>query len=103
MKRPTLEEVEREIAALDDLTTPALQQRWRELFKVDPPPRIRSGFLRRAIAYRLQELVLGGLRPAAKRQLRMYAEQARVRRVRTGTDAGTGDAEPATRLPRGSG
>lgn len=86
MKRPTLDEIEREITALDDLKTPALQQRWRELFKIDPPPRIRSGFLRRAIAYRLQELVHGGLKPATKRQLRSYAEQARLRRMGTGAD-----------------
>lgn len=94
MKRPTLEEVEREIAALNDLKTPALQERWRELFRIDPPPRIRAGFLRRAIAYRLQELVHGGLKPSTKRQLRMHAEQARLRRMGTGTAAG-----PEERLP----
>ena len=94
MKRPTLDEVEREIAALESLQTPALQQRWRELFRIDPPPRIRAGFLRRAIAYRLQELVHGGLKPSTKRQLRMHAEQARARRMGNGTDA-----RPETRLP----
>lgn len=85
MRRPTLDEVEGEIGALDNLKTPALQQRWRELFRIDPPPRIRAGFLRRAIAYRLQELVHGGLKPSTKRQLRMHAEQARARRMGTGT------------------
>ena len=76
-----MEGVEREIAALDTLQTQALQKRWRELFKIDPPPRIRAGFLRRAIAYRLQELVHGGLKPATKRQLRIYADNARARRL----------------------
>lgn len=80
MKRPTTEEVEREIAALDTLDIKALQNRWRELFKIEPPRHIRSGFLRRAIAYRLQELVYGGLKPAARRQLQQYADQAIARR-----------------------
>ena len=97
MKRPTMEEVEREIAALDTLGTPALQKRWRELFKINPPPRIRSGFLKRAIAYRLQELVHGGLKPATKRQLRMYAEQARLRRMGKGIDAEERSGAPAPR------
>lgn len=97
MKRPTLDEVEREIVALDDLKTPALQQRWRELFRIDPPPRIRAGFLRRAIAYRLQELVHGGLRPSTKRQLRMIAEEARLRRMGSGTAAGRQERFPMPR------
>jgi hypothetical protein len=92
-----MEEVEREIAALDTLGTPALQKRWRELFRIDPPPRIRSGFLKRAIAYRLQELVYGGLKPATKRQLRMYAEQARLRRMGRSTDVGERSGSPALR------
>jgi hypothetical protein len=87
MKRPTAEEVEREIAALDTVDFKSLQERWRELFKIEPPSSIRSGFLRRAIAYRLQELVYGGLKPAARRQLKMYAEQARARRGTTGEPA----------------
>lgn len=93
MKRPTAEEIEREIAALDTLDIKALQARWRDLFKIEPPFKIRSGFLRRAIAYRLQELVYGGLKPAARRQLKMYAEQARVRRGAIG--GGSADANPS--------
>lgn len=80
MKRPTVAEVEREIAALDTLDIASLQNHWREQFKIEPPFKIRSGFLRRAIAYRLQELVYGGLKPTSRRELRRYAEQARTRR-----------------------
>jgi hypothetical protein len=98
MKRPTAEEVEREIAALDTVDFKSLQERWRDLFKIEPPPKIRSGLLRRAIAYRLQELVYGGLKATTRRQLKMYAEQARLRR-------GAGEAlseldRAATSMPR---
>ena len=80
MKRLSVEQVEREIAALDGLDLKTLQNRWRELYKVEPPFKIRSGFLRRAIAYRLQELVFGGLSAKTRRQLNKIAEDARSRR-----------------------
>jgi hypothetical protein len=80
VKRPTAVEVEREIVALDTLATKALQQRWRELYKTEAPPRIRPGFLRRAIAYRLQELAFGGLKPQTRRQLQKLAAQMRSQR-----------------------
>lgn len=114
MKRPTPEEVEREIAALDDQDLAALQQRWRELYGVPHPFKIRAGFLRRAIAYRLQELAFGGLRPQLKRELRKIAERARLNRSHSGgrrsrtVDAATAAAvlprrktlSPGTRLLR---
>jgi hypothetical protein len=94
MKRLTVDEVEREIGALDGLDLKALQTRWRELYKVEPPFKIRSGFLRRAIAYRLQELVFGGLSPKTRRQLKAIADEVRSRRqgaaaglARVGADA----------------
>ena len=84
MKRFTIEEVEREIAALDGL----------ELYKVEPPFKIRSGFLRRAIAYRLQELLFGGLSAKTRRQLRTIAEDARSRRQPAMVGAETPGAAP---------
>ena len=84
MKRLTKEDVEREIAALDSLDITTLQNRWRELYKVPPPFKVRSGFLRRAIAYRLQELLYGGLKTSTKRELRRTAEASRVNRSHSG-------------------
>ncbi|RYE08244.1 MAG: DUF2924 domain-containing protein [Hyphomicrobiales bacterium] len=84
MKHLTKEGVEREIAALDGLDIKALQNRWRELYKLPPPFKIRSGFLRRAIAYRLQELLYGGLSNATKKELRRIAEASRVNRSYSG-------------------
>jgi hypothetical protein len=59
------------LAALEHLDVLNLQIRWRELFGRSAPVRLGADLLRRAIAYRLQELALGGLsRPA---QLRLKA------------------------------
>jgi len=97
MTRLTAEGVEREIAALDGLDRTALQQRWRELYKTEPPYKIRSGFLRRAIAYRLQELVFGGLKPRTLRILRRIAAEYRASRT-AAAGANTGDV-PLGRTP----
>jgi hypothetical protein len=100
MKRLTPDEVEREIAALDSLDIAALQNRWRELYKVPPPFKVRSGFLRRAIAYRLQELVYGGLKPATRRELRRIAEEARINRARShGEKRGDTDGLDLSEVP----
>jgi hypothetical protein len=59
------------LSALEHLEVSTLQMRWRELFGRSAPVRLVADLLRRAIAYRLQELALGGLsRPA---QLRLKA------------------------------
>ena len=102
MKRLTADEIEREIAALDDLDRKVLQCRWRELYKTEPPLKIRSGFLRRAIAYRLQELVFGGLSTKTRRQLKNIAEEARSRRqpVIAGMAQAGAEATPSITAPR---
>jgi len=92
MKRPTKEEVEREIAALDGVEAPALRLRWRELYRRDPPPRIRAGLLRRGIAYQLQVLAFGGLKPQTIRLLRKLAAEFRASRQ----VIADGNVEPAT-------
>lgn len=93
MRRATKDEVEAELAALPDLGLEALHAKWRELYDVPPPRKIRRDFLRRAIAYRLQERAFGGLSPALLRRLSRFAaglEQDRaasapaVRRLRPG-------------------
>ncbi len=101
MKRLTREAVDREIAGLESLDIAALQDRWRELYKLPSPFKIRSGFLRRAIAYRLQELLLGGLKLQTKRELRRIAERARLNRAHSGGKPLADDASVAESiLPR---
>ena len=98
MKRQTSDEVQREIAGLDGIATKELQARWRTLYKRDPPARMRSGFLRRGIAYRLQELAFGGLKPATARLLRKLATELRAERE--GKVRGAGSDEGAVVLLR---
>ena len=76
----TREDVEAEIAALDQLDTRQLQQRWKELYGHEAPPRIRATLLRRFVAYRIQVLAFGGLKPTTIRLLRKLAYELRARR-----------------------
>lgn len=91
MTRPTQEEVERQIADLEHLDTKALQQRWREIYKREPPPRIRAVLLRRFIAYQLQVLAFGGLKPKTIRLLRKLAAELREKRAKQLAGAEVGD------------
>jgi hypothetical protein len=50
------------LAALKTTPTPDLKQQWRELFDSEPPPFNRR-YLESRLAYRIQELVYGGLKP----------------------------------------
>lgn len=81
MKRPTKDEVEREIRALDTLDPKALKARWRVLYRQYPPPTFRPRLLRLGIAYRLQELAFGGLQPRTVRLLRKLALELRTQRA----------------------
>ena len=80
-----------EIAALLARGPEQRKQRWRVLYGTEPPTRISEDLLRRAIAFRLQERALGGLKPSTRRLLRRLAEDARrsrsaplVRKIRPG-------------------
>ena len=59
-----------ELAGLSSLDHQELLDKWRVVYGTEPPFRIRNNFLiRGAIAYRLQEQALGGLKPATRRYL----------------------------------
>ena len=62
------------LAALKIATTPALKQEWRVLFSVEPPPYNRR-FLELRLAYRIQELAFGGLKPETVARLKALGEQ----------------------------
>lgn len=62
------------IAALKTTPTPGLKQQWRELFETEPPPYNRR-FLESRLAYRIQELTYGGLKPATVQRLEALGEQ----------------------------
>jgi hypothetical protein len=65
---------------LRQLNAEELREQWQTLFGADPPPKLRSSLLAQAIAYRLQEKALGGLKPATLRLLERIADDATVRR-----------------------
>ena len=58
-----------EIGGLAGLDLAALRQRWRELHHSEPPLRMSRELLIQAIAYRIQEIALGGLSRAARTKL----------------------------------
>jgi hypothetical protein len=62
------------LAALKTSATPALKQQWRELFGTEPPPYNRR-FLESRLAYRIQELAYGGLKPETLARLAALGEQ----------------------------
>ena len=61
---------------LRQLNPEELRGQWQTLFGADPPPKLRSSLLVQAIAYRLQEKALGGLKPATLRLLERIADDA---------------------------
>jgi hypothetical protein len=74
------------LAALRTTPTPDLKQQWRELFGTEPPPYNRR-FLESRLAYRIQELAYGGLKPETLARLAALGEQldggkVTVRRMR---------------------
>jgi hypothetical protein len=62
------------LAALKAASTPDLKQQWRELFAAEAPPYNRR-FLETRLAYRIQELAYGGLKPETIERLEALGEQ----------------------------
>ena len=63
-----------QLAALKTAPTPALKDKWRELFGTEPPPYNRR-FLESRLAYRIQELAFGGLKPQTVALLKELGKQ----------------------------
>jgi hypothetical protein len=63
------------LARLPELELSELRQQWRALYKSEASPHLSRELLLCAVAHRLQEVALGGLRPERQRQLRDIAQQ----------------------------
>ena len=63
-----------QLAALKTAPIGALKQKWRDLFETEPPPYNRR-FLEHRLAYRIQELAYGGLKPETLKRLEALAEE----------------------------
>jgi hypothetical protein len=67
------ESVAARVAALPKTPTPELKQMWRELFDGEPPGFSRNYLISR-LAYRIQELAYGGLKPSTRTKLDALAD-----------------------------
>lgn len=78
------------LAALKTTPMPDLRALWRELFPSEPPLFNRR-YLESRLAYRIQELVYGGLKPETIRRLERLGDELdggdrKKRGIRTGRD-----------------
>jgi len=64
-----------EIGALKSMSVTGLKARWRELFDTEPPCAFNRRFLESRLAYRIQELAYGGLKPETLERLAALAQQ----------------------------
>jgi hypothetical protein len=62
-----------ELAELRGLDPTALKQRWQVLYRTEAPVHMGRALLLQAVAYRLQERVLGGLKSSTRRLLERTA------------------------------
>src|SRR5256885_11768311 len=63
------------LSRLPTLDIGELRQQWRGLYKTLAPPNLSRELLIQAVAHRMQELALGGLRPEPRRLLLRIAQQ----------------------------
>jgi hypothetical protein len=70
-----------EIALLESLEVDQLRARWKILYEAEAPTRFSRDLLMRAVAYRMQERLLGGLKPATRRLFERVSRDARARRL----------------------
>ncbi len=63
------------LARLPKLDIHELREEWHRLYKVNASPHLSRELLIRAVAYRMQEVALGGLRQEPQHQLRQIAQE----------------------------
>jgi len=90
--------VAEKLEGLQKLSLKELQTEWRRHYRLEPPRRISRGLLIRAVAFKIQEQIHGGLKGPVKRKLK-----AMMASIDTGSDAKTPTAthlKPGIRLIR---
>ena len=86
------------LSRLPGLNLGELRQQWRTLYKAEASPHLSRELLVRAVAYRMQEVALGGLRPGRQRQLRQIAQQ--FKETGAANMPSRPELKPGTRLVR---
>jgi hypothetical protein len=86
------------LSRLRELDLGKLRQQWRVLYKAEASPHLSRELLVRAVAYRMQEVAFGGLRPKPQRRLRQIAQQ--FKQTGEATTRARPELKPGTRLVR---
>jgi hypothetical protein len=86
------------LSRLPTLDIIELRRQWRALYKTQASPDLSRELLLRAVAYRMQKVALGGLRPARQRQLHQIAQQ--FKRPEGARIRARPELKPGTRLIR---
>ncbi len=86
------------LSRLTELNLGELRQQWRTLYKAEASPHLSRELLVRAVAYRMQEVALGGLRLPRQRQLRQIAQQ--FKQTGAANTPPRPELKPGTRLLR---
>src|SRR6266404_8811846 len=86
------------LSRLPKLDIRELREGWHFLYKTDASPHLSRERLIRAVAYRMQEVALGGLRSEPQRQLRQIAQE--VKQTGAATIRLRPQLKPGTRLMR---
>ena len=69
-----------DLVELGGLELNALKRRWRSLYGTEAPVRVGRRLLRFAVAYRLQEQALGGVKSSTRRLLERASQDGDARR-----------------------
>jgi hypothetical protein len=97
-KAPDACDLAERLARLNQLTRTDLRAEWRRLYRTDPPKKLSHDLLELALAWKLQEKVLGGLSASVKRQI---ADLAMTMETRSDlVKARTVSLKPGARLLR---
>lgn len=88
-----------QLAALKTAPIAVLKQRWRDLFETEPPAFNRL-YLESRLAYRIQELAYGGLKPETVKRLEALGEQLDGGNITTRRIRGDDKPIAGTRLVR---
>jgi hypothetical protein len=86
------------LSRLPELNLGELRQQWRILYKTEASPHLSRELMIRAVAYRMQEVALGGLRSGRQRQLHLIAQQ--FKQTGASTTPRRPEPKPGTRLVR---
>jgi len=91
------EKLAAEIAGLESLDLNQLRARWKLLYEIEAPPHLSRDLLRRAVAYRIQENVVGGLKPATRRPARIFHSTRIVRTRAQSRRPGSEESSPSSK------